>query len=295
MIYILRTAPSDSARELVAALAGHRLRNDRLGRVATNDYVICWGEAYRGPAAALNSAPIQNKLSDALKLAEVGIQTVVVRRDRPAAEPPQPPPIDPIIERWHNVAELVFDYPYDFPGRNPVVLEGLQQLERAVTSARDAYLNGPPPAVPVGPQVTWLGRSRNHVGGHDLLNPPNTPDFYVRKETLVAEYRVHSFLGASLRAGKKKPIEGGAPHAWIRSLLAGWKISYDGVSVRQSHRNIAHAAVEALGLDFGAVDIGEREDGSIIVLEVNRAPGLDGGTITAYADAIRKWVNGDPQ
>jgi hypothetical protein len=41
------------------------------------------------------------------------------------------------------------------------------------------------------------------------------------------------------------------------------------------------------------VDIGVRADGSLLVLEVNRAPGLEGGTITRYADAIRKWQNGE--
>ena len=34
----------------------------------------------------------------------------------------------------------------------------------------------------------------------------------------------------------------------------------------------------------------ERADGSLLVLEVNRAPGLEGGTIDAYTDAIRQWI-----
>jgi glutathione synthase/RimK-type ligase-like ATP-grasp enzyme len=47
------------------------------------------------------------------------------------------------------------------------------------------------------------------------------------------------------------------------------------------------AAVSALGLDFGAVDIiwNERED-KCYVLEVNTAPGLQGSTLENYANAI---------
>lgn len=137
----------------------------------------------------------------------------------------------------------------------------------------------------------WLGRDNDHTGGLDLLDPTRNPDYYVKRENLVREYRVHSFMGRSIRAGIKKHREGFAkPHEWIRSWDGGWKISYDGESVKQRHRDVAHQALKALGLDFGAVDIGEKKDKSVVVLEVNRAPGLEGGTIEAYARAIREWA-----
>ena len=68
---------------------------------------------------------------------------------------------------------------------------------------------------------------------------------------------------------------------------------YDGVSSRQPHRDLAHRACEALGLQFGAVDIGEQVDGSLVVLEVNRAPGLEDGTVARYAGAITRWMQGN--
>lgn len=56
-------------------------------------------------------------------------------------------------------------------------------------------------------------------------------------------------------------------------------------------REISHAAVKALGLDFGAVDIGKKEDGSYIVLEVNRMAGIENeNTMLAYARAIKEWA-----
>ena len=143
----------------------------------------------------------------------------------------------------------------------------------------------------------WLPRSNYHRGGYDLLNPPVRQDFWVRKEEIVKEYRVHVFEGQSIRAGFKVPrIE--SPHPWIRSYQAGWKLDY-GVArengFRDKHRSVAKDAIQALGLQFGAVDVAERDDGSVFVLEVNRAPGLEGATVTAYAERIKQWaVNGGP-
>jgi hypothetical protein len=165
-----------------------------------------------------------------------------------------------------------------------------------------ATLRVPPPAAPPVVNVTWLGRALHHVGGNDLLNPDPNPGYFVKKEAFVKEVRIHSFLGKSIRAGVKGLREGftttlgvGGQLAsdWVRSWDGGWRIHYDGVSSKKKHRDLAHAAVKALGLDFGAVDIGERADGSVLVLEVNRAPGLAEGTIDVYANAIRGWINGN--
>ena len=139
----------------------------------------------------------------------------------------------------------------------------------------------------------WLPRTLNHTGGLDLLTPPERPDFWVKKEEFIHEFRVHSFRGVSIRAGIKSPRSGFRdPHPWIRSWDGGWCLRYDGKSIKQRHRDVAHAAIAALGLDFGAVDIGQRKDKTLVVLEVNRAPGITGGTVKAYADAIQRWRKG---
>lgn len=167
---------------------------------------------------------------------------------------------------------------------------------RTMTAAQEQ------PEAPSG--TVWLPRMNNHVGGNDLLTPPARPDFWVRKENIVREFRVHSFLGRSIRAAVKVVRDGmkmggavgdmddprPACHPWIRSWDGGWRLSYADGAVKQAHRNIAHAAVKALGLDFGAVDIGQLADRTLLVLEVNRAPGIEAGTIEAYAKAVRLWV-----
>ena len=137
---------------------------------------------------------------------------------------------------------------------------------------------------------TWLGRANSHIGGADLLAPPARPDYWVKKEDITREYRLHIFRGQSIRAGRKEKFREDA-HPWIRSHDAGWHLVYDGHGVTDRHRDAAKQAVTALGLDFGAVDVGERADGSVLVFEVNRAPGLEGNTIAAYATAIQSWAN----
>jgi len=51
----------------------------------------------------------------------------------------------------------------------------------------------------------------------------------------------------------------------------------------------AVAAITALGLNFGGVDLIEmdRVDGGSVVLEVNSAPGLQGATAGFYAQSIQ--------
>lgn len=137
----------------------------------------------------------------------------------------------------------------------------------------------------------WLPRRANHIGGHDLLHPPSNPDYWVKRENLVEEYRIHCFQGKSIRAGKKVHREGHTAHDWVRSLDGGWRIMYDGFKSKKDMRALAGAACQALGLDFAAVDIGKKKDGGLIVLEANRAPGLEGNTITAYAAAIEKALS----
>ena len=76
---------------------------------------------------------------------------------------------------------------------------------------------------------------------------------------------------------------------WVRSRQSGWNVSYDGVSTSEEMRSLAKSAVAALGLDFGAVDLGVTEEGRVVVLEVNTAPSLDNpNTAACYAERLGK-------
>ena len=139
----------------------------------------------------------------------------------------------------------------------------------------------------------YFPRSNNHIGGNDLLFGVKNPDIWTLKETFVNEYRIHSFNGRSIRAGIKVPRDGfqAVPpggvwtpnsrliHPWVRSFDGGWRINYDGFKSTLKLKQIAHAAVAALKLDFGAVDIGETPQGVLKVLEVNQAPGIENNSV----------------
>ena len=305
MIYIYRRAASTSARELTDAIEGIRYRNLHRPieqKAHTGDLVVCWGERLAADTCApgvliLNGAPLQNKFQDAVMLKAAGVTTVEVARMRPAAQPLPPAP-DPARTLLTSAAEAAEDFLNIDIGdgavpRNQVMLTGIRELEARCNTLRMA-LNTPAPVAQTAPVGEWLARMNDHVGGNDLLQVPTQPDYYSKKETFVKEFRIHSLAGKSIRAGVKAPrtdaaFAGQTPHEWIRSWDGGWRIRYDGVSSKQKHRDLAHAAVAALGLQFGAVDIGERADGTLVVLECNRAPGLAEGTAAIYAQAIRNW------
>jgi hypothetical protein len=137
----------------------------------------------------------------------------------------------------------------------------------------------------------WIHRQREHFDGNDLLRPAREAGFWVKRENILKEVRIHSFNGVSIRAGMKVPAREDA-HPWIRTYKAGWRIDCDGFRSSPEMRAIAHKAVKALGLEFAAVDIGIREDKSLIVLEANRSPGIEHTSqpMDTYAEVIREWA-----
>lgn len=302
--YVYRRNISESATLLADALGFRRWRDQRTPlttRATTGDRVISWGEQFaKAGVLVLNGGALRSKLTDAEVLAAAGVPTIAVSRTRPVVTPVEVPAgPDPAVAAFNRAQELAEDFVEEEVGttvnRSAPRIRGVEELSTAFSNLLTAMRTPAPVATTTTPTDTaeWLGRSSSHVGGTDLMRN-NASDYFVRKEQLTREFRVHSFLGRSIHAGVKVPRPGFAnPHAWIRSYDGGWMISYDGDTVRQAHRDLAHRAIEALGLDFGAVDIGEKADGTLIVLEVNRAPGIEGGTLAAYTRAIGRWTSGE--
>lgn len=149
------------------------------------------------------------------------------------------------------------------------------------------------PAIVTADHPDALGRTYHHRGGADLLRPLARPDFYTAKLNLTHEYRVHAMHGEVLRTARKVAREGVTVHPWVRSSDSGWKMSYGPTPLPADALSVAHAAIAALGYDFGAVDVAKTNEGRFVVLEVNSAPGLDAGglTLVKYAEAIRGWYH----
>lgn len=287
-IFIYRRASSVGARELADAVGGRRFRGrvrpiDQV--VKRGDAVVCWGEALEAPPGVkvLNGGAIHNKYEDAIALQVAKVPTITVSR---AAIPPVAAVDDNVLKAaWEEAIESAEDFiEIPFARANPVFLQGIKDFSVLVTKLQAAV------AAPPRVAEQWLARENNHVGGTDLLNPPARADYWVKKENIVEEVRVHSFNGKSIKAGRKTARPGVQQHPWVRSYDGGWGINYDGFESTKVQRELAHSAVKALGLQFGAVDLGRLADGRWLVLEVNRAPGLDGGTIATYANAVSAWV-----
>lgn len=320
MIYVFRPAGSQSARALADAVDGIRIRREEnlRKRARPIDKIVMWGAYVPNiTGLVLNNVPLGNKYSDATRLRDAGVRTVEVSQSRPMTTPTVAgiAPLDPLVALWDDAQDAAEAFTNLPTTRQVVALEGITELIgklRTVSTAMQRPQPVAPPAVPV-PTEGWLGRRLDHVGGNDLLQPTTAPQYWSKKEQFVKEYRVHSFFGKSIRAGVKIIRDGyfipGTTHPsgpqyngqqanpWIRSWDGGWMISYaDDFATgkkKQAIRDISHAAVTALGLNFGAVDIGELADGTLVVLEVNRAPGIELGTIEAYARAARKWTTGE--
>lgn len=128
----------------------------------------------------------------------------------------------------------------------------------------------------------------------DMINLPDAP-LYTKYKKKKHEFRVHIMDGVAFDIQEKKMERDfirTADQGLIRSHNNGWVFCRD--SLQDLTRNfitrleeLSIAAISALGLDFGAVDIiyNERED-NFYVLEVNTAVGLEGVSIQNYVNSF---------
>jgi len=148
----------------------------------------------------------------------------------------------------------------------------------------------------------WADKSvvivRNKLTGHSgdgiLIiekggEVPGAP-LYTKYIYKVREFRVHVVGESVIDTQQKIRDPKLEPADWkIRSHANGFLYARNGIISSDSRDALALSAVNALGLDFGAVDIVEDKAGNFFVLEVNTAPGLEGQTLENYAKAFMSW------
>jgi hypothetical protein len=110
---------------------------------------------------------------------------------------------------------------------------------------------------------------------------------YYRKER---ELRIHVFQGRVIFE-QEKLKKNGADNAdkYVRSHDRGWCFAFHHLvdkPVPQTVRDLAVQAVQSLGLDFGAVDVGWNNRNGPRVFEVNTAPGIEETSLKAYLGAF---------
>lgn len=108
------------------------------------------------------------------------------------------------------------------------------------------------------------------------------------------EYRVHVFNGKVIHQQQKKRRDGWKDNPnfsdTVRNLNGGWVFAIKDVEVSAEVAQQSIKAVQALGLDFGGVDVVEDSNGNAYVIEVNTACGLHGSTTGKYSAAIKDYV-----
>lgn len=125
---------------------------------------------------------------------------------------------------------------------------------------------------------------------------PDAP-LYTQAVENNGEYRVHVFGGEVILYQKKsrKVNEDGevetaeGEDSLVRNLASNWVYRVGNLRRLERVEELAKNAIDALGLDFGAVDIIKDENGEVYVLEVNTAVGLGNeSTIEAYTEAFNQ-------
>ena len=200
-----------------------------------------------------------------------------------------------------RTSDFVLSWGVPAPGvfGGSVGLDGLQQLEAfKATGIPCPEFTTERPAP--GDAASWWGRKRRHTQGRDICMLPVRPrgwrrsEFWVRPVTTQREFRVHIFDGLSIARAEKVPAntldatEAPPTCTLRRSRRFGWRLRHK-CEMPDAVRDAAKRAVAACGYSFGAVDVLWVNEAPV-VLEVNRAPGLDTVTASAYIRALEKKV-----
>ena len=141
-----------------------------------------------------------------------------------------------------------------------------------------------------------LTRASSGRGAHFTDNPDllvNAPLYtkYVKKQ---AEYRVNVAFGTiiNIRQKRRRTNFEGEVDNLCRSHDNGWVFCSEGVDKsNETLRSLGINSINALGLDFGAVDIiYNAHYNAYYVLEVNSAPGMEGETLTNFIEALKNAI-----
>jgi len=120
--------------------------------------------------------------------------------------------------------------------------------------------------------------------------------FYTRYFRKQREFRVHVYRDRVICTSEKKRINGHENiHKYIRSHKRGWVFAFNCLKdnpVPPEVEATAIRAIEALGLDFGGVDVGWHDKNGVVIFEVNTAPGLEATTLKKYGELFTTLVKG---
>jgi len=160
-------------------------------------------------------------------------------------------------------------------------------------------------------RTTLYGHSGQGIVTGTLESLPQAP-LYVEYIPKVAEYRAivvrapsnddgvtHNVVDFKKKKKRSSPKDEDGniieeermeydEHIW--NLDGGYIFARNDFTIPSGGKQLGVDAVVALGLDFGAVDIIEDEEGKLYVLEVNTAFGIEGTTLELVGNAIKELI-----
>ena len=169
--------------------------------------------------------------------------------------------------------------------------QGFEQIPIWSTSRQEIYELNNSHDVPIYCRTKTNSHSGNGIvianNSYEIVDAP----LYTLATKHKFEYRIHVFKGEVLYVQqKKKRLNSTVNRSGIRNHDNGWVYCTPTDTPSELLLSSCIRAVQLLGLDFGAVDIGHRiRDNRFFVFEVNTAPGLVGTTLDKYAQAIYNY------
>lgn len=153
----------------------------------------------------------------------------------------------------------------------------------------------PQDAYPIVCRTVLAGHSGDGIVIADTVDGLVDAPLYVKYIKKQEEYRVHvgmrrgqSIIIAVQRKARRRETPDEQVNWQVRNLAGGFVFARDGIVVPDPVTEAAHRCMREAGIDFGAVDvIWNQREGRAYILEINTAPGLEGQTITDYANFFR--------
>ena len=142
-------------------------------------------------------------------------------------------------------------------------------------------------------RATLTGHSGQGITIHQQGEPLPTVPLYTKYMKKTFECRIHVMNGKVIDGQiKKKRANAEETNTLVRNIHTGWVYCREGYTPAEEAKQLAIAAVAALGLDFGAVDlIYNQYYNQYYILECNTAPGLTGTTLNNYVQELISWLH----
>lgn len=230
--------------------------------------------------------PTGRRLADAIGIVKRG---TLLRKGRQLEERPD------LLLRWGNARFPELDRP-------PRVVNSAKAIllagDKLLAIERMGVCDVPTPKAwrTCPGEGVILARRRRGFGGTDIQvcqhNPCVVAEWYSGFIPNDREYRLHVVGGHIARAARKyleRPDQRRSEH--IKNHSNGYVFKAPLRKLNKSREDAAVRAVEALGLDFGAVDLVVDHEGVEHVLEVNTAPACSPKTLQAYAFQLAKLIS----